>query len=200
MTSLNATLNQAGLDLLFNDARSHNDFEPLALDDKTLEAIYDLMKMAPTSANCCPARLVFVRSEEAKARLAPMAMESNQPKILNASACVIIANDMQFYDRIPELFPHDPSARDWFAGSESFAAETALRNGSLQAAYFMMAVRAMGLDVGPISGFDAAAVDAAFFPDGRFKSNMLCNIGRGKPDALFERLPRLAFDDACDII
>ena len=106
MTSLNATLNQAELDLLFNDARSHNDFEPLALDDKTLEAIYDLMKMGPTSANCCPARLVFVRSEEAKARLAPMAMEGNQPKILNASACVIIANDMQFYDRIPELFPH----------------------------------------------------------------------------------------------
>ena len=200
MTRSNATLNQAGLDLLFNDARSHNDFEPFALDDEALEAIYDLMKMGPTSANCCPARLVFVRSEEAKARLAPMAMESNQPKILNASSCVIIANDMRFYDRIPELFPHDPSARDWFTGSESFAAETALRNGSLQAAYFMMAARALGLDVGPISGFDAAAVDAAFFPDGRFKSNMLCNIGRGKTEALFERLPRLAFDDACDII
>ena len=113
------TLNQAGRDLLFNEARSHNDFEPLPLDDNMLEAIYDLMKMGPTSANCCPARLVFVRSEDAKARLA-LAMESNQPKILNASACVIIANDSRFYDRIPELFPHDPSARNWFTGSESF--------------------------------------------------------------------------------
>ena len=158
------------------------------------------MKMGPTSANCCPARLVFVRSEEAKAKLAAFAMESNQPKIMAASACVIIANDMNFYDRIPELFPHDPSAREWFNGSEVFAAETAMRNGSLQAAYFMMAVRALGLDVGPISGFDAAGVDAAFFPDGRFKSNMLCNIGRGNAEALFGRLPRLAFDDACDIL
>lgn len=194
------TLNQDGLDLLFSDARSHNDFEPLELDDEALQAIYDLTKMGPTSANCCPARFVFVRSEEAKARLAPLAMETNQPKILNASACVIIANDSRFYDRIPELFPHDPSARNWFTGSQSFADETALRNGSLQAAYFMMAVRALGLDIGPISGFDAAAVDREFFPDGRFKSNMLCNIGRGKPDALFGRLPRLAFDDACDIV
>ena len=200
MSTQDTTLNQAGLDLLFNDARSHNDFEPLALDDEALQAIYDLMKMGPTSANCCPARLVFVRSDAAKARLAPLAMESNQPKILAASACVIIANDMRFYDRIPELFPHDPSARNWFTGSEAFAAETAMRNGSLQAAYFMLATRALGLDVGPISGFDAAAVDKEFFPDGRFKSNMLCNIGRGNPAAIFERLPRLAFDDACDII
>lgn len=195
-----STIDQTALDVLFNEARSHNDFHPLELDDAGLQAIYDLMKMGPTSANCCPARLVFVRSPEAKARLLPFAMESNQAKIEAASACVIIANDMQFYDRIPELFPHDPSARNWFTGSAEFAAETAMRNGSLQAGYFMLAARALGLDVGPISGFDAAGVDAEFFPDGRFKSNMLCNVGRGNPDALFDRSPRLAFDDACTIL
>jgi 3-hydroxypropanoate dehydrogenase len=197
---LGKKLGQEAVELLFTEARSHNDFEPLPVSDSDLEALYDITKMGPTSANCCPARLVFVRSDEAKARLVPFAMESNRPKIQNASACVIIANDSRFYDRIPELFPHEPSARNWFTGSEDFAAETALRNGSLQAAYLMLAARALGLDIGPISGFDAAGVDAEFFPDGRFKSNMLCNIGRGKPSALFDRSPRLAFDDACQIL
>lgn len=195
-----AKLDQAGLDLLFTEARSHNDFEPLAVSDADFAALYDVMKMGPTSANCCPARLVFVRSDAAKARLIPLAMEANQQKIQNASACVIIANDSRFYDRIPELFPHDPGARNWFTGSAEFAAQTAMRNGSLQAAYFMLAARALGLDVGPISGFDAAGVDREFFPDGRFQSNMLCNIGRGKVSALFDRSPRLDFDDACQIL
>ncbi len=194
------TLDQTSLDILFTEARSHNDFEPMAVSHAQLNALYDLMKMGPTSANCCPARLVFVISDEAKARLIPFAMEGNGAKIQAASACVIIANDTKFYDRIPELFPHDPSAREWFAGSESLAAETAMRNGSLQAAYLMLAARAMGLDVGPLSGFDAAGVNQAFFPDGRFSTNMLCNIGRGKPEAVLERLPRLAFDDACQIL
>ena len=193
-------LDQNALDLLFKDARSHNDFDPLPLDDGQLQALYDLMKMGPTSANCSPARLVFVRSEAEKQKLAGFAMPANAEKIKNASVCVIIANDSQFYDRIPELFPHNPEARDWFTGSADFAAETAMRNGSLQAAYLMMAARALGFDVGPMSGFDAAGVDAAYFPDGRFKANMLCNIGRGKPEALFERSPRLAFDDACQIL
>lgn len=194
------TLDKAALDLLFNNARSHNDFEKLNLDDGVLEQLYDLMKMGPTSANCSPARLVFVRSEAAKARLIPLTMPANQEKIANASVCVIIANDTKFYNRIPELFPHNPSARDWFAGSADFAAETAMRNGSLQAAYLMLAARGLGLDVGPMSGFDVAGVNAEFFPEGRFSANMLCNIGRGKADALFERSPRLAFDDACQII
>ena len=193
-------LDQAALDLLFNEARSHNDFVKTDLADDQLHALYDLMKMGPTSANCSPARLVFVRSEAAKQRLAPLAMEANQPKILNAAVCVIIANDTKFYDRIPELFPHQPEARDWFTGSEAFAAETAMRNGSLQAAYLMLAARGLGLDVGPMSGFDVEAVNREFFPDGRFKANMLCNIGTGKPEALFDRSPRLAFDDACQIL
>lgn len=193
-------LDQAALDLLFNEARSHNDFAKTDLADDQLHALYDLMKMGPTSANCSPARLVFVRSEAAKQRLAPLAMEANQPKILNAAVCVIIANDTKFYDRIPELFPHQPEARDWFTGSEAFAAETAMRNGSLQAAYLMLAARGLGLDVGPMSGFDVEAVNREFFPDGRFKANMLCNIGTGKPEALFDRSPRLAFDDACQIL
>lgn len=194
------TLDKAAFDLLFSKARSHNDFEPLSLDDGQLQQLYDLMKMGPTSANCSPARLVFVRSEAEKQKLAGFAMPANGAKIINASVCVIIANDSRFYDRIPELFPHQPEARDWFTGSAEFAAETAMRNGSLQAAYLMLAARGLGLDVGPMSGFDAAAVNEAYFPDGRFKANMLCNIGRGKPEALFERSPRLAFDDACRIV
>ena len=168
--------------------------------DAQLHALYDLMKMGPTSANCCPARLVFVTSDEAKARLMPHIIESNIEKVTNAPVCAIIANDVKFYDRIPELFPHNPQARDWFTGSEEFAAETAMRNGSLQAAYLMLAARALGLDVGPISGFDANGVNQEFFPDGKWRVNMLCNIGHGRPEAVFERLPRLAFDDACHII
>ena len=130
----------------------------------------------------------------------PHVIETNAAKVAAAPVCVIIANDMQFYDRIPELFPHNPGARDWFTGSAEFAAETAMRNGSLQAAYLMLAARGLGLDVGPMSGFDPAGVNAEFFPDGRFKVNMLCNLGHGRPAALFDRSPRLAFDDACQII
>lgn len=193
-------LDQTALDLLFNQARSHNDFDPTPVPEETLRALYDLMKWGPTSANCCPARLVFVTSDEAKARLMPFIIESNIEKVTNAPVCAIIANEVKFYDRIPQLFPHNPEARDWFAGSESFAAETALRNGSLQAAYLMLGARALGLDVGPLSGFDADGVNKTFFPDGAWRANMLCNIGHGRADALFERLPRLAFDDACQII
>jgi len=193
-------LDQAALDILFNNARSHNDFEPTPIEEERLHALYDLMKMGPTSANCCPARLVFVRSEAGKKRLLPFIIESNIAKVEAAPVCVIIANDTKFYDRIPELFPHNPEAKNWFTGSEAFAAETAMRNGSLQAGYFMLAARALGLDVGPMSGFDADGVNQTFFPDGRFKANMLCNLGHGRAAALFERSPRLAFDDACTIV
>ena len=193
-------LDQAALDLLFNEARSHNDFDPTPVPEASLRALYDLMKMGPTSANCSPARLVFVSSDEAKARLLPHLLDTNRPKTEAAPVCVIIANDTQFYDRIPELFPHNPGARDWFTGSEAFAAETAMRNGSLQAAYLMLAARGLGLDVGPMSGFDADGVNREFFPDGRFKANFLCNLGHGRMEAVFERLPRLDFDDACRIV
>ncbi len=193
-------LDQNALDLLFNKARSHNDFDPTPVADEKLHALYDLMRMGPTSANCCPARLVFVNSEAGKKRLMPFIIDSNIAKVEAAPVCVIIANDMKFYDRIPELFPHNPEAKNWFTGSEEFAAETAMRNGSLQAGYLMLAARALGLDVGPMSGFDANGVNQEFFPDGRFKANMLCNLGHGRDAALFERSPRLAFDDACQIV
>ena len=193
-------LDQSALDILFNKARSHNDFDPTPVAEEKLHALYDLMKMAPTSANCCPARLVFVTTEPGKQRLLPHIIESNIAKVKAAPVCVIIANDSKFYDRIPELFPHNPEAKNWFTGSEAFAAETAMRNGSLQAGYLMLAARALDLDVGPMSGFDAEGVNQAFFPDGRFKANMLCNLGTGKADAVFERSPRLAFDDACQIV
>ena len=193
-------LDQNALDLLFNKARSHNDFDPTPVAEEKLHALYDLMKMGPTSANCCPARLVFVTSEAGKKRLMPFIIESNIAKVEAAPVCVIIANDTKFYDRIPELFPHNPEAKNWFTGSEEFAAETAMRNGSLQAGYLMLAARALGLDVGPMSGFDANGVNQEFFPDGRFKANMLCNLGHGRDAALFGRSPRLAFDDACQIV
>ena len=193
-------LDQSALDILFNKARSHNDFDPTPVAEEKLHALYDLMKMGPTSANCCPARLVFVTTEPGKQRLLPHIIESNIAKVKAAPVCVIIANDSKFYDRIPELFPHNPEAKNWFTGSEAFAAETAMRNGSLQAGYLMLAARALDLDVGPMSGFDAEGVNQAFFPDGRFKANMLCNLGTGKADAVFERSPRLAFDDACQIV
>ncbi|MCH1541678.1 MAG: malonic semialdehyde reductase [Alphaproteobacteria bacterium] len=193
-------LDQAALDSLFTKARSHNDFDPTPVPEETLHALYDLMKMGPTSANCCPARLVFVTSQAGKKRLMPFIIESNIAKVEAAPVVAIIANDTKFYDRIPELFPHNPEARNWFTGSEAFAAETAMRNGSMQAAYLMLAARALDLDVGPMSGFDVAGVNQEFFPDGQFAANLLCNIGHGRAEAVFERLPRLAFDDACKII
>ncbi len=193
-------LNAAALEQLFAKARSQNAWRTTPVSAAQMHAIYDLTKMGPTSANCSPARFVFVASEAGKAKLAPLAMETNQAKILQAPVCVIIANDMKFYERIPALFPHHPEARDWFTGSEEFAEISAMRNGTLQGAYFMLAVRALGFDVGPMSGFDNSAVDAAFFPDGQIKSNFLCCIGVGEPRAVFERLPRLNFDEACQIV
>lgn len=197
---MSSPLDQASLNQLFVEARSHNDFHDKAVTPEQITALYDLMKMAPTSANCSPARFVFVTSDAGKKRLLPFLMESNQPKTQAAPVCVIIAHDTKFYDLIPQLFPHDPGAREWFTGSEEFATQTAMRNGSLQGAYLMLAARALGLDVGPMSGFDAQGVDQEFFPDGRFKSNFLCNIGHGNMDAVFGRSPRLTFDEACQIV
>ena len=196
MTKLDAS----ALDQLFVTARSHNDFLDTPVTAEQIAALYDLTKMAPTSANCSPARFVFVSSDEGKKRLLPHLMESNQAKTAAAPVCAIIAYDTKFYDLIPQLFPHNPEARDWFAYDEHVALQTAMRNGSLQGAYLMLAARALGLDVGPMSGFDPAGVDAAFFPDGRFKTNFICNIGHGDASAVFERSPRLSFDEACAIV
>lgn len=188
------------LDQIFRDGRSHNAWLDKPVSDDELAALYDLMKMAPTSANCSPARLVFVRSAEAKAKLLPFMMESNQSKVAQAPVVAIIAYHKKFYDFIPQLFPHNPGARDWFAHSEALAQETAFRNSSLQGGYFMLAARAIGLDVGPMSGFDPVGVNVAFFPDGDCAVNFICCLGHGDAVGLFDRSPRLDFEDACQII
>jgi 3-hydroxypropanoate dehydrogenase len=192
-------LDNKSLDLLFREARSQNAYVDAPISDDTLKALYDVWKYGPTSANCSPARVVFVRSEEGKAKLLPHLMGGNQVKTKSAAVCAIIGHDVKFYDRIPELFPHQPEAREWFCNDDNFAAESAFRNGSLQGAYLMIAARAMGLDVGPMSGFDPKGVEETFFPNSTVKVNFLCNLGQGDPSAVFERSPRLAFEDACTL-
>lgn len=189
-------LSDAGMNLIFRDARTHSAWRDQAVSDVLLEAVYDLAKMGPTSANCSPMRVVYVRSAEAKARLKPALAEGNVAKTMAAPATAIIAYDLEFYEQLPRLFPQ-ADARSWFKGKADHIRETAFRNGSLQGAYFIMAARALGLDCGPMSGFDNAAVDRAFFPDGKIKSNFLCNLGYGDADKLHPRSPRLEFDEAC---
>ncbi len=188
------------LDQLFLEARTHNAWQAKDVPDSVLKEIVDIMKMGPTSANCSPARIVFVKSEAAKKRLSPFLSEGNRAKTMSAPVCAIIANDLKFYEHLPKLFPHNLTARSWFDGNETHANTTAMRNGSLQGAYLMLAVRALGLDVGAMSGFDNAGVDREFFPDGRVKSNFLCNIGYGDPKGLFNRSPRFAFDEMAQIL
>lgn len=192
-------LNDAGLDLIFNTARTQNSWHPQAVTEELLRRVYDLTKMGPTSANASPARFIFVVSKEGKEKLKPCVSEGNLAKTMAAPATVIIGHDTKFYDLLPELFPH-ADARPWFAGNEAVAQETAFRNGTLQGAYLMIAARSLGLDVGPMSGFDQAAVNAAFWPDGQVKANFLCNIGYGDDKLVFPRSPRLAFEKACKIV
>ncbi len=193
-------VNDEGLDIIFRQARSQNAWQDTPVSDTMLRAVYDLMKWGPTSANCSPARILFLTSPDAKERLVPHVLGTNAEKTRTAAACAIIGYDLEFYERIPELFPHNPEAKDWFSGDPVVAETTAFRNGSLQGAYLMIAARALGLDCGPMSGFDNAGVDREFFPDGKVKSNFLCAIGHGDPKGLFERSPRMAFDDACQIL
>ena len=193
------TIHPAGLDLLFREARSHNKWKPDPVSDETLRELYDLMKFGPTSANSSPARFVFIRTKEGKEKLAPALSSGNMEKTMTAPVTVIVAYDPKFYEKLPQLFPHNPSARDWFTSNDSLAATTAFRNGTLQGAYLVMAARALGLDTGSMSGFDNAKVDAAFFPYNGWRSNWLVNIGYGDPAGLFERSPRLSFDEACQL-
>jgi 3-hydroxypropanoate dehydrogenase len=192
-------LDDAALDQLFRSARTHNGWLPQPVTDDDLRALYDLMKMGPTSANCSPARIVFLRTPEAKARLRPALSPGNLDKTISAPVTAIIGHDMSFYEKLPQLFPH-ADARAWFAGKPELIASTAFRNGTLQGAYLMLAARAIGLDCGPMSGFDAAKVDAEFFAGTEIKTNFLCNLGHGDPAKLFARSPRLAFDDACTLL
>ncbi len=192
-------ISQLALDQLFFEARTHNKWLDTPISDMVLKELANLLKWAPTSANCSPLRLVFVKDDKSKQRLKPFLMESNQEKMMSAPVCAIIAHDMNFYEYLPQLFPHD-DAKSWFEGNDALIEETAFRNGSLQGAYFIMAARALGLDCGPMSGFDNEAVDKEFFADTNIKSNFLCNIGFGDSEGLFPRSPRFKFDEFASII
>jgi 3-hydroxypropanoate dehydrogenase len=197
---LAARLDSNALNQLFLEARTHNAWQARDIPDSVLKELVDLTKMGPTSANCQPARFVFVKSDAAKQRLAPFLSEANRGKTLKAPVCAIIGYDLRFFEQLPKLFPHNLTARTWFEGNAAVIQATAMRNGSLQGAYFMLAARALGLDTGAMSGFDNAGVDREFFPDGNVKSNFLCNIGYGDPAGLFNRSPRPEFDDMAKIL
>ena len=193
------TLDPAGRNLLFNEARTHNGWTDQPVSDDTLRELFDLLKMAPTSANCSPARFVFLRSAESRQRLVPALLPGNLEKTLAAPVTVIVACDLAFHEQLPKLFPH-ADARSWFAGNEDLIRETAFRNGTLQGAYMMLAARAVGLDCGPMSGFDKTKVDEAFFAGTTWRSNFLCNLGHGDPSKLLPRSPRFQFEDACRVL
>ena len=192
-------LPDTALDQLFRHAHTHHSFTGPVTDDD-LHEIYDLMKWGPTTANSQPARFVFVRSIEAKERLRPALSPANVEKTMAAPITVIVAHDLEFYEKLPKLFPHT-DARSWFAGkAPEHIQSNAFRGGSLEGAYFLIAARALGFDCGPMSGFDNAAVDAAFFPDGKWQSNFLINLGHGDPAKIHPRNPRLTFEETCLIL
>jgi 3-hydroxypropanoate dehydrogenase len=195
---MTARIDPAALAVLFTQARTHNAWQPRDVADSLLREVVELMRWAPTSVNMSPARIVFVKSPEAKAKLKPFLMEGNVEKTMAAPATAIIGYDLAFYDHLPKLFPH-MDARSWFAGNEDFAKTSAIRNGTLQGGYFILAARALGLDCGPMSGFDNAGVDAAFFAGTQIKSNFLCNLGYGDPKGLYPRAPRFDFDEIARI-
>ncbi len=193
------SVGDTALDALFRNARTQNKWRDRDVSDALLRELYDLAKMGPTSANCCPARFVFIRTREGKEKLRPALSSANLEKTMNAPVTVIVAQDTLFYNQLPRLFPH-ADARSWFTSSPDAAKETAFRNASLQGAYLIMAARALGLDAGPMSGFKANLVDEAFFADTSYTTNFLVNLGFGDPAGVFQRLPRLDFDDACAFV
>jgi 3-hydroxypropanoate dehydrogenase len=188
------------LDILFRKARTHRDWLPTPVSDDVLRELYDLMKLGPTSGNCCPARMLFLRTPEAKQRLLPTLSPGNVDKTMKAPVTAVIAYDLKFYDQLPKLSPRNTGAREEFVNSPELAASTAFRNGSLQGGYFILAARSVGLDCGPMSGFDSAKLDAEFFPAGNVKSNFLCNLGYGDSSKLHSRAARLDFDEACQLL
>lgn len=192
-------LNQAALDTLFYNAHTHNGWLDRPVTDAQLQQLYDALRWAPTAANGSPARLVFVRSEEAKAKLAPALSEGNLAKTLAAPVTVIVGMDLAFHEQLPQLSPA-VDARAWFVGNDALIQSTAFRNASLQGGYLILAARALGLDVGPMSGFDNAKVDAAFFAGTDIESNFICNIGYGDAAKVRPRAPRLSFEQACRIV
>jgi 3-hydroxypropanoate dehydrogenase len=192
-------LSEAALNQLFFSARTHNKWLPTEVPDALLRELADTLKMGPTSANSSPARIVFVKSPEAKNRLRPHLSGANLEKTMAASVTAIIGYDTEFYEKLPKLFPHT-AARSWFVGKPDVIQMTAFRNSSLQGAYLILAARALGLDTGPMSGFDNGGVDREFFPSGTIKSNFICSLGYGDPSGLFPRSPRFEFDEFCTIL
>ena len=204
----------AAMDTLFREARTYSAWQDRPVTDQTLRDLYDLLKWAPTSANAAPARFAFLRSTEAKERLRPALAPLNVEKTMSAPVTVIVAYDLKFYDQLPKLFPHSPGMKQLFESNPELVEATAKRNSSLQGAYLILAARALGLDCGPMSGFDHAKVDEEFFaagkpcfgcdqeffPEGHVKTNFLCNLGYGDPSKLFPRLPRLPFNEACTLL
>jgi 3-hydroxypropanoate dehydrogenase len=207
-------IDETALDTLFREARTHATWQPKPVTDQTLRDLYDVLKWAPTSANAAPARFAFLRSKEAKERLRPALAPLNVEKAMTAPVTVIVGYDMKFYEQLPKLFPHNPGMKQLFEGNPELVEATAKRNSSLQGAYLIMGARALGLDCGPMSGFDQAKVDEEFFaagkpcfgcdqeffPEGHVKSNFLCNLGYGDASTLQPRLPRLAFNEACSLL
>ena len=195
-------LDDKSQDLIFRDAHTPQGFLDTPVTDEKLRQVHELMKWGPTTLNCQPMRIVFARSKAAKDKLAPALSPGNLDKTMKTQVTAIIAYDSRFYEFLPKVFPNNLKAKDGFEGEDKKAMvdRVALRNGSLQGAYFIVAARALGLDCGPMSGFDNAKVDAAFFPDGRWKSNFLINLGKADPAKVFPRNPRLAFDEACRIL
>jgi 3-hydroxypropanoate dehydrogenase len=196
-----AGLSEAALDTLFRAARSYNAWLETPVSDAEIRSIYDLVKWGPTSANSSPARFIFIRSSDAKERLLRHVEPGNVAKTRSAPVTVIVGHDLHFFERLPALFPHQPAASGWYSGDakRAHAADTAFRNGTLQGAYMMLAARAIGLDCGPMSGFDRDGVDRDFWAGTPVRTNFLCNLGHGAPASLFPRHPRLSFDEACEI-
>ncbi len=194
------SISQDALEQLFLNARTHNKWQDKPVPDELLYKLVDMMKWGPTSANLSSARIIFVKSPEAKARLKPFLSAGNKEKTMQAPVCAIIGYDLKFYEHLPFLFPHNKEARSWFVGDQRKIEVTAIRNGSLQGGYFILAARALGLDCGPMSGFDNAGVDKEFFAGTDIKSNFLCNLGYGDPAGLLPRSPRFSFDQIAKII
>lgn len=186
--------------IIFSNARTYNDWQRKGVSNKILNELYDLMKFGPTSANCSPSRIIFIKSPEAKERLKPFIIESNLEKTMTAPVTAIIAFDIDFHKHLPKLFPHDLDAQNWFNYSQEVAYTNAFRNSSIQGGYFIIAARMLGLDCGPMSGFDQNGLDKEFFPNSSIKSNFLCNIGYGDPTNIFKRSPRFEFDEVCEIL
>jgi 3-hydroxypropanoate dehydrogenase len=196
---LHHAISDEALDQLFRSARSQNKWQAKPVSQTLLHALYDLLRMGPTSANCSPARFVFVTTDQGRERLKPHLLPNNVNKVMTAPVTVIIGHDLAFYEMLPQLFPHT-DARSWFVGNEPLIQTTAFRNGTLQGAYLIIAARSLGLDCGPMSGFNNAGVDQEFFANTTIKSNFICGLGYGDPTGVFARSPRLAFDEACKIV